>query len=66
MKKDVEEYERVVKQRVQLEEQARLKEQEAKRLNENAYRLKNKVMQLSANLADILSAASAGRYQKNG
>lgn len=50
MKKDVEEYERVVKQRVQLEEQARLKEQEAKRLNENAYRLKNKVMQLSANL----------------
>lgn len=42
MKKDVEEYERAVKQKVQLEEQARLKEQEAKRLNENAYRLKNK------------------------
>lgn len=42
MKKDVEEYERAVKQKVQLEEQARLKEQEAKRLNENTYRLKNK------------------------
>ncbi len=42
MKKDVEEYERTVKRKVQLEEQARLKEREANRLNENASRLKNK------------------------
>ena len=42
MKKDVEEYERTVKRKVQLEEQARLKEREAERLNENASRLKNK------------------------
>ena len=42
MKKDVEEYERTVKRKVQLEEQARRKEREANRLNENASRLKNK------------------------
>ncbi len=42
MKKNVEEYERTVKRKVQLEEQARLKEREANRLNENASRLKNK------------------------
>lgn len=42
MKKDVEEYERTILQKIVLEEQARLKEQEAMRLNENAYRLKNK------------------------
>lgn len=42
MKRDVEEYERTVKRKVQLEEQARLKEREAERLNENASRLKNK------------------------
>ena len=42
MKKDVEEYERTVKRKVQLEEQARLKEREANRLNKNANQLKNK------------------------
>ncbi len=42
MKKDVEEYERTIQRKVQLEEQARLKEREANRLNENASRLKNK------------------------
>ncbi len=42
MKKDVEEYERTIRRKVQLEEQARRKEQEANRLNENASRLKNK------------------------
>ena len=42
MKRDVEEYEQTVKRKVQLEEQARLKEREAERLNENASRLKNK------------------------
>ncbi len=42
MKRDVEEYERTVKRKVQLEEQARLKEREANRLNENVSRLKNK------------------------
>ncbi len=42
LKRDVEEYERTVKRKVQLEEQARLKEREAERLNENASRLKNK------------------------
>ena len=42
MKKDVEEYERTIRQKVILEEQARLKEREAERLNENASRLKNK------------------------
>lgn len=42
MKKDVEEYERTVKRKVQLEEQARLKERETDRLNENVSRLKNK------------------------
>ncbi|MCM1297814.1 MAG: hypothetical protein NC250_06540 [Alistipes senegalensis] len=42
MKKDIEKYEQTVKRKVQLEEQARLKEQEANRLNENASRLKNK------------------------
>ena len=42
MKRDIEEYERTVKRKMQLEEQARLKEREANRLNENAFRLKNK------------------------
>ena len=42
MKKDVEEYEQTIKRKVQLEEQARRKEREANRLNENASRLKNK------------------------
>lgn len=42
MKNDVQEYERTIQRKVQLEEQARLKEREANRLNENASRLKNK------------------------
>ena len=42
MKKDVEEYERTIRQKIELEEQARLKEQDANRLDENASRLKNK------------------------
>ena len=42
MKKDIQEYERTIQRRVQLEEQARLKEREANRLNKNASRLKNK------------------------
>ena len=42
MKKDIQEYERTIQRKVQLEEQARLKEREANRLNENASRLKNK------------------------
>ena len=42
MKNDVEEYERTIRQKIELEEQARLKEREANRLNENASRLKNK------------------------
>lgn len=42
MKRDVEEYERTIQRKVQLEEQARRKEREANRLNENASRLKNK------------------------
>ena len=42
MKRDIEEYERTIQRKVQLEEQARLKEREANRLNENASRLKNK------------------------
>ena len=42
MKRDVEEYERTIQRKVQLEEQARLKEREANRLYENASRLKNK------------------------
>lgn len=42
MKRDVEEYEQTIRQKIILEEQARLKEQEAERLNENASRLKNK------------------------
>ena len=42
MKNDVEEYERTIRRKVQLEEQARRKEREANRLNENASRLKNK------------------------
>lgn len=42
MKKDVEEYERTIRHKMQLEEQARLKEREANRLNENVSRLKNK------------------------
>lgn len=42
MKRDVEEYERTIQRKVQLEEQAKLKEWEAERLNENANQLKNK------------------------
>lgn len=42
MKRDVKEYERTVRQKIILEEQARLKEREANRLNGNASRLKNK------------------------
>lgn len=42
MKRDVEEYERTIRRKMQLEEQARRKEREAERLNENAARLKNK------------------------
>ena len=42
MKKDVEEYERTIRQKIILEEQARRKEREANRLNKNASRLKNK------------------------
>lgn len=42
MRRDVEEYERTIQRKVQLEEQARLKEREANRLNENVSRLKNK------------------------
>lgn len=42
MKKDIEEYERTIRRKVQLEEQARRKKREADRLNENASRLKNK------------------------
>lgn len=42
MKNDVEEYERTIRQKIILEEQARLKKREANRLNENASRLKNK------------------------
>lgn len=42
IKKDIEEYERTIRRKVQLEEQARRKKREANRLNENASRLKNK------------------------
>ena len=42
MKNDVEEYERTIRQKIILEEQARRKEREAEHLNENASRLKNK------------------------
>ena len=42
MKRDVEEYEQTIHKKIILEEQARLKEREANRLNENASRLKNK------------------------
>lgn len=42
MRKDVEEYEQTIRQKIVLEEQAKLKEREANRLNENASRLKNK------------------------
>jgi len=42
MKKDVEEYEQILHRKVQLEEQAKMKEQEVNRLNENASQLKNK------------------------
>lgn len=40
MKKDVEEYEQTVKRKVQLEEQARLKEREAEKLNNKATKLR--------------------------
>ena len=42
MKKDVEEYERTIQRRVQLEEQARLKEREAEQLNTKANSIKKK------------------------
>lgn len=42
MKKDIQEYERTIQRKVQLEEQVRRKEREANHLNENASRLKNK------------------------
>jgi len=42
MKKDVEEYEQTIRQKIILEEQARRKEREANQLDENASRLKNK------------------------
>lgn len=42
MKKDVEEYERTVRQKVQLEEQARLKEREAAHLTDKANSIKKK------------------------
>lgn len=42
MKRDVEEYEQTIRKKIILEEQARRKEREANRLNENASRLKNK------------------------
>lgn len=42
MKKDVEEYERTVKRKVQLEEQARLKEREAAHLTDKANSIKKK------------------------
>ena len=42
MKRDVEQYERTIQRKVQLEEQARRKVREAERLNENVSRLKNK------------------------
>lgn len=42
MKRDVEEYEQTIRQKIILEEQARLKEREAERLDGNASRLKNK------------------------
>lgn len=40
IKRDVEEYERTIQRKVQLEEQARLKEQEAEKLNGKAAKLK--------------------------
>ncbi len=40
MKRDVEEYERTIQRKVQLEEQARLKEREAEKLNGKAAKLK--------------------------
>ena len=42
MRMDVEKYERLVRRRAALDEQARLKSQEAERLKRNAARLKNK------------------------
>lgn len=40
MKRDIEEYERTVKRKVQLEEQARLKEREAEKLDNKASKLR--------------------------
>ncbi|WP_419507455.1 hypothetical protein [Alistipes communis] len=40
MKKDVEEYEHTIRQKIELEEQTRLKEREVEKLNKKAYRLK--------------------------
>ncbi|BDF64936.1 hypothetical protein CE91St16_13420 [Alistipes finegoldii] len=40
MKKDVEEYEHTIRQKIELEEQARLKEREVEKLNKKASRLK--------------------------
>lgn len=42
MKKDIEEYERTIQRKVQLEEQARLKEREAEQLNTKANSIKKK------------------------
>ena len=55
MKRDVEEYERTVKRKVQLEEQARLKEREAERKGIAAERNPQGHASCYANLADILS-----------
>lgn len=40
MKKDVEEYEHTIRQKIELEEQTRLKEREVEKLNKKASRLK--------------------------
>ena len=40
MRRDVEEYERTIRQKIILEEQARLKEREAEKLNSKAAKLK--------------------------
>lgn len=42
MRKDIEKYERLVRRRATLDEQARLKAQEAEQLNRDAAKLKNK------------------------
>ena len=42
MQKDVEEYERTVLEKATLEEQARLRQQEAEKLNDKASKIKGK------------------------